>query len=365
MRLRIRVSLRLVDLEVGQLQSLVFQAVVGAVGLVVHPASQAAVDAELVADVRGAFPPEVDIFERLVGKDFAVADAGELDAERAVVGVVHLGDDLYPFVFEVAEGEVVDEDAFARCARVSGVDDLHAAVAAVFIAAGADGDERGAVVALLRLELVDVAELRGGSEAFGDAEFPLQTLPLVPVAVQMVPIAVGLAFHLVALAVAGESAPVIVYGIGAGVVGKPEDVVLQHGVEDDFAMHALVVVVAGDVGMFGIVPTQGAHIFVDGTEVLACQLRGCPHAALEGVVEGGGGGLLQGWAIADGIEGGFAQAFAELGEVEAAGGDGCAVRVEDAYGKRGAGLVEGAAQGGTLSSAAYHPVARAGGIWLT
>ena len=63
MRLRIRVSLRLVDLEVGQLQSLVFQAVVGAVGLVVHPASQAAVDAELVADVRGAFPPEVDIFE--------------------------------------------------------------------------------------------------------------------------------------------------------------------------------------------------------------------------------------------------------------------------------------------------------------
>ena len=50
-------------------------------------------------------------------------------------------------------------------------------------------------------ELVKMTELGGGLETFGYAEFPFQPLPLIPVSVQMIPVMVCLALHLIALTI--------------------------------------------------------------------------------------------------------------------------------------------------------------------
>ncbi len=90
------------------------------------------------------------------------------------------------------------------------MNDLHTLVAPIGIAAGADGDERSAIIALLSLQLMNVTELGRRLETLGDAEFPFKTLPFVPVAIEMQPVTVGLCLHLVTLTIAGDSATVIV-----------------------------------------------------------------------------------------------------------------------------------------------------------
>ena len=107
-----------------------------------------------------------------------------------------------------------------------------------------------------------MTELGGGLETFGYAEFPFQPLPLIPVSVQMIPVMVGLALHFIALAVTQQSSPVTVQRPGIGMIGEFENILLQGSIKKNFTMHTVVMVVFRDIGMFGIVPTQGTHIFV-------------------------------------------------------------------------------------------------------
>ena len=107
-----------------------------------------------------------------------------------------------------------------------------------------------------------MTELGGGLETFGYAEFPFQPLPLIPVSVQMIPVMVCLAFHLIALTVTQQSSPVTVQSPGIGMIGEFENILLQGSIKKNFTMHTVVMVVFRAIGMLGIVPTQGTHIFV-------------------------------------------------------------------------------------------------------
>ena len=123
-----------------------------------HPATQTAVDTEFVSDIARSFPPEVYVIERLVHEHFAITDTGDLYAENAMMGIVHLRLYLYPFIFKLLERDMVDKYPFRACPVISRVDNLHPAVAAISIAARSNGDKGSAVVSFLRFQLMDVAE---------------------------------------------------------------------------------------------------------------------------------------------------------------------------------------------------------------
>ena len=118
-----------------------------------------------------------------------------------MMGLMHFCLLLYPFIFKVSKRKVVYDNTFAGSPCVACMNHLYTLIPSVFIATGTDSNEWGAIVAFLCLQLVKMTELGGGLETFGYAEFPFQPLPLIPVSVQMVPVMVCLAFHLIALAV--------------------------------------------------------------------------------------------------------------------------------------------------------------------
>ena len=135
MHFRRRVGVRLIYLEVSEVQRLVLDAIVGTVVGTGHITSEAAVNTELVADVPGTLAPHVDVGEFFFRQDFAVADALHLDVEITVVRVVHYRGDLYPLVFKVFQGQIVNDGFQRRFIRIARVDNLYPAVGTVGIGA--------------------------------------------------------------------------------------------------------------------------------------------------------------------------------------------------------------------------------------
>ena len=86
----------------------------------------------------------------MIGKYFAIADSGELDAERAMMGIMHFSLNLYPFVLKIRKREIVYQNSFTRCPCISRMDYLYAFIITVLITACTDGDEWCTIVSLLR-----------------------------------------------------------------------------------------------------------------------------------------------------------------------------------------------------------------------
>lgn len=119
MWLRIRIGEGFIHTEIGKAEALILDSEVGTVGGIHHAATKAAVYAKLVADVGRTFTPQIHVVKRSIGKDLTIAHTRHLDAESAVVGVMHLGLHLNPLILKVGERQIVDEHALGRLAAVA------------------------------------------------------------------------------------------------------------------------------------------------------------------------------------------------------------------------------------------------------
>src|SRR6266511_5507095 len=149
-------------------------------------AGQAPVDTELAPDVRTSDPPQINLVVLEINQDFPVAHAGDFRGVVAVMGVMDFLPDLHPFVLEVRQRDVVDDRSLPRARAVDGVDDLDSLVRTRAARSWSDRDHRTAVIGtVLRLDLMDVAEVRRRLKPGREFELPFQDLPLVPVALHL------------------------------------------------------------------------------------------------------------------------------------------------------------------------------------
>ena len=162
------------------------------------------------------------------------------------------------------------------------MDYLNTAVVSAAVAACAYCDQRCAVVPLLGFQLVDVAEFCAGAEPLWQFELPLKDLRLADVAVQMLPLSGGLAFHLVPLAVV-PLAPVTVKMFAIGMKCETKHILPKLFIIDNFAVSAVGVVIGRHVGVFGIVPPQSSHKGVYLFVALAHQSAVCTQRAFQRV----------------------------------------------------------------------------------